>query len=132
MPSKSAETEPTLTSFEEQTKAVWTAWMNMQRPMFSMMTEINGRLIGQALRLNDAWIGFFGRQIEHEIVASQRLMKCRTVNEFMSTYQDILRKAQADVQSELTEISRLNQSLAGETVDAVRAGLNEAAQELRH
>ena len=132
MTSRSAQPEAAFANLEEQTKAAVAAWMNMQRPMLSMMTEINGRLFDQALRLNDASISFVGRQIEQQITASQRLMKCRTVEEFMSTYQDVLRKAQQEVQTELTEITRLNKSLADDTVEAVRSGLNEAAQELRH
>lgn len=121
-----------LQAFEDHTKAALTMWMNMQRPMFSMVTEINGRLIDQALRVNHAWLQFIGRQIEQEFEATRRLMGCRTVQDFIVTYRDVLTDAQRETQIEFDELTRINQEAAEETVEAVRAGLSEAAQELRH
>lgn len=119
-------------AIEAQAKAAMNSWMTMQRPMFTMMTEINGRLIDQAFRVNTAWFGFMGRCIEHEIEATRRLMGCRNVNELMTTYRDVVDTAQRDVRVEVEQLSLLNRELAGETVAAFREGLEEAAQELRH
>lgn len=119
-------------ALEAQAKATLETWMTMQRPMFTMMTEINGRLIDQAFRVNTAWLGFMGRCIGHEIEATRRLMGCRNVQDFVSTYRDVVDLTQREVQVEVEHLSRLNRDVADETVAAFRQGFQEAAQELRH
>lgn len=122
----------TFDDIEAQAKATMESWMAMQRPVFTMMTEINGRLIDQAFRVNTAWLGFMGRCIEHEIKATRRLMGCRNVNELITTYRDVVDTAQRDAKIEAEQFSQLNREVAGETVAAFRDGFEEAAQELRH
>ncbi len=117
---------------EAHAKATMTNWMNMQRPVFSMVTEINGRLLDQAIRVNTAWMGFIGRQIGQEINATRRLLECRTMQDFVTTYSDVVTTAQREVHTEIEELSRINREAAGEAMEAVRAGLSEAAEELRH
>ena len=129
---KPTSSKPDYEHLEASAKAALHSWMAMQRPVFSMMTEINGRLIDQAFRVNQAWLGFMGRCIEHEIEATRRLMECRNVNDFMTTYRDVVDTAQRDVRVEVEQLSQLNREVAGATVAAFREGLEEAAQELRH
>src|SRR5512137_655051 len=61
-------------ALEARAKATLESWMAMQRPMFSMMTEINGRLIDQAFRVNRAWLGLMGRCLEQEMIATRRFL----------------------------------------------------------
>ena len=104
----------------------------MQRPFFSMMTEINGRFLDQVMRMNAAWFNFFGRQIEHEIDATRRLMGCRNVKDIMVTYQNVIKDVQRDTQTDLGELARANKEAADATLETMRAGLREAAYELQH
>lgn len=124
--------ELNLGSFEDHIKSALTSWMNMQRPFFSMMTEINGRFLDQALRMNAAWYNFVGRQIEHEIDATRRLMGCRNIQDIMVMYQSVVKDVQRDTQSDLGELARANKEAADAALETVRAGLREAAYELRH
>ena len=124
--------ELNLGSFEDQIKGALTSWMNMQRPFFSMMTEINGRFLDQAMRMNAAWFNFVGRQIEHEIDATRRLMGCRNVKDIMVTYQNVMEDVQRDTQTDLGELARANKEAADATLETMRAGLREAAYELQH
>jgi hypothetical protein len=126
-------TQPELaySSLEAQAKATLETWMNMQRPVFTMVTEIQGRLLDQAFRVNQAWMGFVGRQIEHEIEATRRLLGCRNVQDVMVTYRDVIEEAQRDAKIDIDLLSRVNREAATETVAAFREGLSEAAQELR-
>lgn len=132
MTDKSTQPVQDFSAIEAQAKATMESWMAMQRPMFTMMTEINGRLIDQAFRVNTAWLGFMGRCIGHEIEATRRLMGCRNVNDFVTTYRDVVNTAQREVRVEVEQLSQLNRDVAGATVAAFREGLEEAAQELRH
>ena len=119
-------------ALEAQAKATLESWMAIQRPVFSMMTEINGRLIDQAFRVNQAWFNMMGRCIDQEIAATRRMMSCRNVNEVVTVYRDVVDAAQREARAEAAELTRLNQQVAGETLAAFRDGLEEAAQELRH
>lgn len=132
MTNKPTQSELDYEALETRAKATLESWMEMQRPVFAMMTEINGRLIDQAFRMNKAWLGFMGRCIEQELQATRRLMGCRNVNDLMTTYRDVVDTAQREVQIEVEHLSRLNREVAGEAVAAFREGLEEAAHELRH
>lgn len=124
--------ELNLSSLEDQIKSTLTTWMSFQRPVFTMMTEINGRIFDQAVRMNGAWINFISRQIEHEIDATRRLIGCRNVKDVMVTCQSVMQDVQRETRSELGELARINKEVADETFEAMRAGLREAAHELRH
>jgi predicted secreted Zn-dependent protease len=76
-------------------------------------------------------MGFVGRQIEHEIEATRRLLGCRNVQDVMITYRTVMEDAQRDAQVDIDLLSRINREAATETVAAFREGLSEAAQELR-
>jgi hypothetical protein len=119
-------------ALEARAKATLESWMTLQRPVFSMMTEINGRLINPAFRVHQAWLGFMSRCVEQELQATRRLMGCRNVNELFITYRDVVDTAQREVRHEVEHLSRVNRECAGETVAAFRDGLEEAAHELRH
>jgi hypothetical protein len=119
-------------ALEARAKATLESWMTMQRPVFSMMTEINGRLIDQAFRVNKAWLGFMSRCVEQELQATRRLMGCRNVNDFFITYRDVVDTAQRETRHQVEQLSRVNRECAGEAVAAFREGLEEAAHELRH
>jgi hypothetical protein len=117
---------------EARAKATLESWMAMQRPVFSMMTEINGRLIDQAFRVNQAWLNLMVRCVEQEIAATRRMMACRNVNEVVTVCRDVVDAAQREARVEAAELTRLNQQVADETLAAFRDSLEEAAQELRH
>jgi len=127
-------TQPELdyNSLEAQAKATLETWMQMQMPVFSMVTEINGRLFDQALRMNRAWLDLIGRQIDQEIENTRRFMGCRTVQDVVSTCREVVENAQREAKIEIEAISRINREAAHETVAAIREGLSEAAQDLRH
>jgi hypothetical protein len=127
-------TQPELdyNSLEAQAKATLETWMQMQMPVFSMVTEINGRLFDQALRMNRAWLDLIGRQIDQEIENTRRFMGCRTMQDVVSTCREVVENAQREAKIEIEAISRINREAAHETVAAIREGLSEAAQDLRH
>jgi hypothetical protein len=127
-------TQPELdyNSLETQAKATLETWMQMQMPVFSMVTEINGRLFDQALRMNRAWLDLIGRQIDQEIENTRRFMGCRTMQDVVSTCREVVENAQREAKIEIEAISRINREAAHETVAAIREGLSEAAQDLRH
>jgi glutathione S-transferase len=107
-------------------------WMNIQRPMISAMTEINGKIFEQAARANNEWLGFLSRRFNEDMATSQRLMECRTMQDVFAAYSDFLNRAQQQYQAEFQYFTRLNQKIADETASVVKSSLEEANAELRH
>lgn len=119
-------------SVEDGAKAALAAWMSLQRPLFSLMTEVNGRLFQEAMKANSEWLTLVGQRFERDLETSRRMMQCRTVKDVIGVYADFLRGSQEQTRIEITTLSRINQSMADEAVAAMRSGLDDAAQELRH
>lgn len=101
--------------------ATFEAWFSMNRPMLSAMTEINGRLIEHVSRANDEWIEFMGRRFNEDIAASQRFMECRTIEDLLTTYTEMLQQAQRQYQAEFQSFARLNKEFADDTASLVKS-----------
>lgn len=108
------------------------AWIDINRPMMSAMTQINGKLIEQAARVNTEWMGFLNRRLKEDIETSQRMMECKTMQDIMAATSDFFQRAQQQYQAEFQYFAHLNQKIANETAHIVRAQIGEAAEEIRH
>ena len=108
------------------------AWMSFNRPMLNAMTELNGKLIEQAAKANNEWLGLISRRLSEDMATSKRFMECKTLQEVLELYSDFLQRAQRQYQDEFQYFARLNQKLADETATMVRSHLEEANAELRH
>ncbi len=117
---------------EAQTRAALSAWVNMQRPVVEAMTEINSHWIDSFSKANVELIGFFGRRIEEDMAASRQFMSCRTVQDVMQAYTDFFQRAQQQYQTELQYFTRLNQSFAVESAEAMRTHLAENGRTFTH
>lgn len=115
---------PGLASFE--------TWLNINRPMFAAMTELNGRFLEQVSKANNEWLGFVNRRLNEDMAASQRFMECKTVQDLFAAYSDFLQRAQQQYQAEFQYFARLNQKLADETVSVIKSHMDEAEAEVRH
>jgi hypothetical protein len=108
------------------------AWLSMNRPMMSAMTEINGRFLEHVSRANDEWIEFMTRRFNDDIAASHRLMECRTVEDVFSAYAELIQRAQRQYQAEFQSFARLNKELADDTANLVKSHIEASELDLRH
>lgn len=115
---------PGLASFE--------AWMNMNRPMFAAMTELNGRFLEQVSRANNEWMGFVNRRFNEDMAASQRFMECKTVQDLFAAYSEFFQRAQQQYQAEFQYFARLNQKLADETATVIKSHMDDVETDVRH
>ncbi|MDX2306676.1 MAG: phasin family protein [Hyphomicrobium sp.] len=121
------------TPFENNARNAMSAWMSLQLPMFSLMTELNGRLIHEAMKANSEFIALCGERIEHGLVCSQRMMRCRSVREMLDANAEFLRGHQERTRIEIRTISRINKSVADQTLAAVRSSIDDNDQAaMRH
>lgn len=115
---------PGLASFE--------AWLNINRPMFAAMTELNGRFLEQVSKANNEWLGFVNRRLNEDMAASQRFMECKTVQDLFSAYSEFLQRAQQQYQAEFQYFARLNQKLADETANVIKSHMDDVEADIRH
>lgn len=108
------------------------AWLSMNRPMMSAVTEINERLIEHVSRANDEWIGFLTRRFNEDLAASQRFMECRTVEDVFAAYAEIFQRAQRQYQAEMQSLARLNKEFADDTANLVKSHMEATRAEIRH
>ena len=117
---------------ENPALATFEAWMSINRPMVAAMTELNGRFIEQVSKANNEWLGFLNRRINEDIAASQRILECKTPQDFFTAASDFFQRAQAHYQAEFQYFARLNQKLANETASAMKTHIEEVNSEMRH
>lgn len=108
------------------------AWMALNKPMLTAMTELNGHFIDQMTRANTEWFGFVNRRFSEDMAASQRLMECRTVQDLFAVYTEFFQRAQQQYQAEFQYFARLNQKLANETASVIKSHIDDVEQEVRH
>lgn len=121
-----------LSGGENPAMAALEAWMGFNRPMVNAMTEFNGKLIEQAAKANNEWLGFLSRRMNEDMATSQRFMECRTMQDVFALYTDFFQRAQKQYQDEFQYFARMNQKLADETASLVRSRMEEANAEMRH
>jgi hypothetical protein len=117
---------------EDQTKTALTAWYQVQQPAFEAFADLNGRIIDQVSRANTEWINFIGRRLDEDMAASRRLLECRTMADVFKTYTEFFQRAQQQYHSEFQYFTRLNQSMAQETAQAMRAHVSPEYVNGRH
>ena len=108
------------------------AWINFNRPMMNAWTELNGKLIDQATKANNEWIGFLGRRMNEDMALSKRFMECKSLQDVIALYAEFFQRAQKQYQDEFQNLARFNQQFADETASVMRAHLDHAGSELRH
>lgn len=116
--------DPSLASFE--------TWLDLNRPMFAAMTELNGRFIEQVSKANNEWLGFVNRRLNEDMAASQRFMECKTVQDLFAAYSEFFQRAQQQYQAEFQYFARLNQKLADETASVVKSHMDDVEADIRH
>jgi len=117
--------QDTTRALENETRAVMTAWMSFNMPMFSLMTEINGRLMHEAMKANTELMALANQRLQQDWATSRRMMQCRTVKEVLDATSDFLKSSQERTRVEIRTLSRINIAMADQTMAAVRSTMND-------
>src|SRR5262245_55176609 len=62
-------------------------------PLFAVVTDINGKLLESAARVQQDWAEFVHRRVKEDIAASQRLMNCQSLAEMQQIYSQYFQTA---------------------------------------
>lgn len=105
--------------------------MNLNRPAFEAMSEINGRFLEQITAINSEWSRFLQQRFEEDFSLPQQLSQCRTPQDWFRVYSEFMQTAVQQYQAEFASIARMGQSFTTETAGIVREKVEEAARELK-
>jgi hypothetical protein len=87
------------------------AMMEMQRPAFTAITEINTRLYESIAAANREWASFLNQRLKEDLAVPQQLAECRTPQDFYRLYAQFFQNACSQYQSGVEQMTKLSQSI---------------------
>jgi hypothetical protein len=88
------------------------AVLEIQRPAFTAMAEVNTRLYESIAAANREWASFVNRRLKEDLAMPQQLAGCRTPQDLYRVYAQFFQNACSQYQSELEQMTKLSQSIA--------------------
>lgn len=93
--------------------------LEMQRPALDAMAELNGRLFESIVAANKEWGSFVNRRLKEDFAVPEQLAACTTAQDMFRVYANYFKNACSDYQSEFEEMTKLNRSIAQDTMTAI-------------
>ncbi|KAB2919236.1 MAG: phasin family protein [Hyphomicrobiaceae bacterium] len=113
---------------EEMASFGFDTMMQMQRPTFTAMAELNGRLYESFAAVNKEWTSFVNRRLKEDLAVPQQLAECKTVQDFYRVYAQFFQNAYADYQAELEQMTKLGRSIAETALQPLPSRAEEASR----
>ena len=83
------------------------AVMEMQRPTFTAMAEVNTRLYQSIAAVNNEWASFVNQRLKEDLAVPHQLAECKTVLDFYRVYAQFFQNACSQYQSGLEQMTKL-------------------------
>ena len=101
----------------------------MQRPTLEAVAEMNGKLYEGIAAMNKEWTSFVNRRLKEDFGIAEQLANCTTTEDMLRTCTGYVRTAWTDYQSGLEQMTRLNSSLAQQTLSALQSHVDRAVKQ---
>jgi hypothetical protein len=102
--------------------------LEMQRPTLEAVAEMNGKLYEGIAAMNKEWTSFVNRRLKEDLGIAEQLAACTTTEDMLRTCTGYVRTAWSDYQSGLEQMTRLNSSLAQQTLSALQSHMDRAVK----
>ena len=96
--------------------------MDMQRPTFTAMAEVNTRLYDSLAAANREWASFLNRLLKEDFSVPQQLAECRSPQDFYRVYAQFLQNTCSHCQAGLEQMTRLSQSITENALQTPQSG----------
>jgi hypothetical protein len=104
----------------------------LSTPLFSVLTDINGKLLETVAGAQKEWAEFMHRRVEEDIAVSQQLLSCRSLGDVQQIYSQYLLTALEQYQEQSKRTVQRGQATADGLAQTLGAGTKETAWEVRH
>jgi transcription initiation factor TFIIIB Brf1 subunit/transcription initiation factor TFIIB len=110
----------------------WTVPLVAGNPLFAVVTDINGRFLESAARVQKDWAEFVHRRVKEDIAVSQRLMKCQSLADMQQIYSQYVQTALEHYREQSERAAQRGKSMTGAVAQSVECRPNTAAEPVRH
>ena len=97
--------------------------MDMQRPTFTAMAEVNTKLYESLAAANREWASFLNQRLKEGLAVSQQLAECRSPQDFYRVYAQFLQNACSHYQAGLEQMTKLSQSITENALQPLQSDL---------
>lgn len=97
------------------------AMMQMQRPAFTAMAKINGRLYESVAAINKEWTLIVNRRLKEDLAVSQQLAGCKTLMDVYKVYAQFFQNACSHYQSGFEVMTKLSSSIADNALQSMES-----------
>ena len=95
--------------------------MEIQRPTFAAMAEVNTRLYDSLAAANREWASFLNQRLKEGLAVSQQLAECRSPQDFYRVYAQFLQNTCSHCQAGLEQMTRLSQSITENALQTLQS-----------
>jgi|SoiMethySBSTD1v2_1073268.scaffolds.fasta_scaffold1003186_2 hypothetical protein len=100
----------------------------LRQPLLAV-AEMNGKLYEGIVAMNKEWTSFVNRRLKEDLGIAEQLAACTTTEDMLRTCTGYVRTAWTDYQSGLEQMTRLNSSLAQQTLSALQSHVDRAVKQ---
>ena len=95
--------------------------MEIQRPTFTAMAEVNTKLYESLAAANREWASFLNQRLKEGLAVSQQLAECRSPQDFYRVYAQFLQNACSHYQAGLEQMTKLSQSITENALQSLQS-----------
>ena len=104
------------------------AMMEMQRPAFTAVAELNGKLYESIAAVNREWASLINRRLKEDLAVPQQLAECKTVQDLYRVYAQFFENACAHYQSGFEQMSKLGRSITENAIQSLQSHSDDTAR----
>src|SRR5262245_6681070 len=95
-------------------------------PLFAVVTDINGRLLESAARVQKDWAEFVHLRVKEDIAVSQRLMNCQSLADMQQVYSQYFQTAFEQYREQSERAVQRSTSMTDAVVESMAPRAREA------
>lgn len=88
-------------------------------PVLAAIADANSKFFTGMVELNQEWAGFVNQRLQKDFSLLPRLGACKNAEDAFNVYSEFYRQAFEDYQSEFAKLTKMGQSLAAKTTEAM-------------
>lgn len=101
------------------------------QPSINAIVELNSKFYENAARFGTELSDFITKRLQEDLSTSQRLITCRSPQEFQQIYTDWWSKAFGQYQNELGRVAKLSETMMGDAVSVMQEYTENMTREAR-